>query len=64
MHIRILSLAAVVAGLACLALVGVGAQGRGQQQVAMPDGPGREMVQATCSKCHGLESHLRLVGQY
>ena len=54
MHIRILSLAAVVAGLACLALVGVGAQGRGQQQVAMPDGPGREMVQATCSKCHGL----------
>ena len=53
MH-RILSLAAVVAGLACLALAGVGAQGRGQQQVALPDGPGREMVQATCSKCHGL----------
>ena len=41
MH-RILSLAAVVAGLGCLALVGVGAQGRGQQQVAMPDGPGSE----------------------
>ena len=53
MH-RILSLAAAVTGLACLALVVVGAQGRGQPQVALPDGPGRDMVQATCSKCHAL----------
>src|SRR5262252_9513349 len=30
-----------------------GAQGRGQQ-VQLPDGPGREMVEGTCAQCHGL----------
>ena len=30
------------------------AQGRGQQPVQLPDGAGKEMVQATCAKCHGL----------
>ena len=28
-------------------------QGRGQQ-VALPDGPGKELVQGNCAKCHGL----------
>ncbi|MBI3047138.1 MAG: cytochrome C [Acidobacteria bacterium] len=27
---------------------------RGGQQVQLPDGPGKDMVQATCTKCHGL----------
>ena len=27
---------------------------RGQQPVQIPDGPGKELVSATCTKCHGL----------
>jgi virginiamycin B lyase len=27
---------------------------RGGQQVTLPDGPGKAMVEATCTKCHGL----------
>jgi virginiamycin B lyase len=27
---------------------------RGGQQVQLPDGPGKELVQANCAKCHGL----------
>jgi virginiamycin B lyase len=34
--------------------IGLGAQGRGGQAVVLPDGPGREMVQGTCARCHGL----------
>ena len=30
------------------------AQGRGGQQVQLPDGNGRDLVQTTCAKCHGL----------
>lgn len=30
------------------------AQGRQDQQTPLPDGKGREMVQATCTRCHGL----------
>jgi virginiamycin B lyase len=30
------------------------AQGRGNQPIALPDGAGKEQVQATCSKCHSL----------
>ena len=26
----------------------------GQQQARIPDGPGKEAVQANCTKCHGL----------
>ena len=47
----------VAAGTACLYLaltIGVGAQGRGQQAVQLPDGNGKELVQAACSTCHGL----------
>src|SRR5262245_49634480 len=44
-------MAAVVLG--SMFSTGAGAQGRGQQ-VTLPDGPGKEMVQATCTKCHGL----------
>ena len=28
--------------------------GRGQQAAALPDGPGRDFVQATCTACHGV----------
>src|SRR5262245_49441979 len=28
--------------------------GRGGAQVTLPDGTGKELVQTTCSKCHGL----------
>jgi len=45
---------AIVAGCACSAIVLVGAQGRGQQSSGLPEGPGRELVQNTCSKCHGV----------
>jgi virginiamycin B lyase len=31
-----------------------GAQGRGQQPVQMPEGAGKELVTATCARCHGL----------
>ena len=31
-----------------------GAQGRGQQAVQLPDGNGKELVQMTCARCHGL----------
>jgi len=29
-------------------------QGQRGQQVTLPDGPGKAMVEATCTKCHGL----------
>ena len=35
-------------------VVGVGAQGRGGADVSLPEGPGRELVQGTCARCHGL----------
>ena len=54
MH-KSLLLVAALAVLPCSALVIVHAQGRGQQQTAaLPDGAGREAVQSTCAKCHGL----------
>ena len=37
----------------CYSVVPGGAQGR-QQQVSLPDGPGKELVSTTCNKCHGL----------
>jgi virginiamycin B lyase len=33
---------------------GVGAQGRGQGAVQLPDGAGKELVAAKCAGCHGL----------
>lgn len=33
---------------------GIGAQGRGQPAVALPDGAGKELVSAKCVSCHGL----------
>ena len=30
------------------------AQGRGGAPVTLPDGAGKDLVQTTCSKCHGL----------
>lgn len=42
------------AGIICSTLAIVGAQGRGGQPVTLPDGEGRDLVQSTCAKCHGL----------
>jgi virginiamycin B lyase len=44
---------------ASLALVGVARQGHGQgrgrgQAITLPDGPGKDAVQAQCTKCHAL----------
>jgi virginiamycin B lyase len=38
----------------CGGLVVAGAQGRGQAPTPLAEGPGRELVQNTCSRCHGL----------
>ena len=35
-------------------LLPVAAQGQRGQQVQLPDGSGKELVQTTCSKCHAL----------
>ena len=40
--------------IATSALVVVSGQGRGQQSTPLPEGSGRELVQTTCSTCHGL----------
>lgn len=44
------------AGAVLLSLVstGIGAQGRGQPAVQLPDGAGKELVSAKCASCHGL----------
>ena len=47
----------IAATLLCLAVVMQGqgpapGQGRGRGQAALPDGPGQDQVQATCTKCH------------
>jgi virginiamycin B lyase len=33
---------------------GIGAQGRGQPAVQLPDGAGKDLVSASCTSCHGL----------
>lgn len=48
-----LSSALFVVALA-VALQGQGRQGGGRGQVQLPDGPGKELVSATCAACHGL----------
>jgi hypothetical protein len=45
-----LSMAALV-----VSVLPAGAQGRGQA-VTLPDGPGKELVQMNCAKCHGLNN--------
>lgn len=52
-------LALMFAGFFCLVCLSsvtpVQSQGRGRgQAVALPDGPGKDAVQAQCTKCHGL----------
>jgi cytochrome c5 len=32
----------------------IGAQARGGQPAALPEGAGKDLVQTTCSKCHAL----------
>jgi len=36
--------------------------GRGQQAVALPDGPGKEMVQGMCASCHNLNTVTNSTG--
>jgi virginiamycin B lyase len=43
-----------VAGLWLAALPATVSGQRGGQPVNLPDGPGKELVQTTCAKCHGL----------
>ncbi len=43
----------VIAGAALLAAASASAQG-GQQQRALPDGAGKQIVEAACSSCHGV----------
>src|SRR5215217_8169805 len=53
-----ISLALTIVAVACSALVagqdGGGGRGRGAAPVSLPEGNGRELVQTTCTKCHGL----------
>jgi virginiamycin B lyase len=50
---RALLTAASAAFVSATLTVGVGSQGRGQA-VQLPAGDGKELVETTCSKCHGL----------
>jgi virginiamycin B lyase len=52
-HAFFLSLIAAAVVVSALPLA---SQGRGQAPVALPDGPGKELVQANCAKCHGLNN--------
>jgi virginiamycin B lyase len=53
--LRLIFTAACFCALATLAVHGQGRQGGGRGgPVQLPDGPGREIVQNTCSACHGL----------
>ncbi len=55
---RFLSLLLTVALFCAAVTVAVQGQGRrggrGQQAVALPDGPGKDVVQAACGSCHGV----------
>jgi virginiamycin B lyase len=42
----------VLLAAASVAPAGTQGQGRGSGQVALPDGPGKDEIQATCTKCH------------
>jgi virginiamycin B lyase len=48
----LLTVVAVTLGASALPAA---AQGRGQA-VTLPDGPGKELVQMNCAKCHGLNN--------
>src|SRR5215218_6467804 len=53
-------LSQLLAVLLCSAS-GVAAQGGQGQQVQLPEGNGRDLVQATCSRCHSL-ANIRNAG--
>src|SRR5262245_66313341 len=49
------SVAVLVIGAVSVVAAQAPAQGgRGGAQVTLPEGAGKELVQTTCSKCHGL----------
>ncbi len=45
----------LIAAAFLVSILPAGAQGRGQA-VTLPDGPGKELVQMNCAKCHGLNN--------
>src|SRR4051812_22527483 len=48
-------LISVATACVCAAVMtGAGAEARRQSTAALPEGPGREIVQGTCARCHGL----------
>ena len=51
---RHVPVAILIAGLSVCHLSDAAAQGRGRAPVTLPDGAGKEMVETTCSHCHGL----------
>src|SRR5438876_1182527 len=51
---RHVPVAILIAGLNVCHSSDAGAQGRGRAPVTLPDGAGKEMVETTCSRCHGL----------
>src|SRR3970282_453738 len=50
----LLSIVATVAAQGQAPAGGRGQGGGGQQQIALPDSAGKDIVQAACTKCHGL----------
>lgn len=55
-------LALAAAAFLCLLLPATTEGQRGAPPVQLPDGPGKEMVQATCTKCHGLNFIVNSAG--
>ena len=53
--VSLLLTAALFCGVVTVAVQGQGrGGGRGRQAVALPDGPGSDVVQASCGTCHGI----------
>src|SRR3954468_19087316 len=49
------SFVTLASGVFLLAFAGgAGAQGRAQAGAALPEGPGKTIVEGTCARCHGL----------
>ena len=55
--------AALCCAAATVAVQGQGrGGGRGQQAAALPDGPGKDVVQASCTACHGVNQITNSAG--
>ena len=56
------SLLPVLIGAALFVPAGHLSAQRGQQQQALPDGPGREVVETLCTSCHGVRNIFNSAG--